>query len=80
MIAKGYLKCRMEKSVSSHAIVVYVPYDPQDLTKNTQSNLMAVDEFKNLGFAEENKTSTSLPSDGGEATATESVDDGKQAS
>lgn len=55
MMAKEYLKCRME------------------------NNLMAPDEMKNLGFAED-ETTEPIPNHAGGATAHKVRDDGKKIS
>lgn len=51
-MAKEYLKCRMEQ----YAAALPLPDNPVLANVGlTDSNLMAPDEMKNLGFAEENQ-------------------------
>lgn len=52
----------------------------QVLIRVLHSNLMAQDEFKNLGFAEEEKKLEAIPSHAGGATAHKVRDDGKKIS
>ena len=56
MLAKSYLSCRMERWVTPwryHAPALVPGPLCQKLTGSVCSNLMARDELKNLGFAEE---------------------------
>lgn len=48
------------------------------LIRAPRSNLMAPDEFRNLGFAEEEKKLEAIPSHAGGATAHKVRDDGKK--
>lgn len=50
----------------------------QMLIRAPRSNLMAPDEFRNLGFAEEEKNLEAIPSHAGGATAHKVRDDGKK--
>lgn len=75
-MAKQYLKCRMEKYV----LVLFEGISTFMLTfPFTNSNLMAPDEFKNLGFADD-KTSEPIPNHAGGATKHKVRDDGKKIS
>lgn len=84
-MAKNYLKCRMDQ------YVLYISFalcasraeldGPQVLIRAPRSNLMAPDEFRNLGFAEEElRRLEAIPSHAGGATAHKVRDDGKKIS
>jgi cytochrome c oxidase assembly protein subunit 19 len=49
-LAKSYLACRMDRWVSSKSPIVFAH---SEANSNSHRNLMAKDEFKNLGFADE---------------------------
>lgn len=78
MMAKDYLKCRMDQYVlwrwSDHICRMQV------LIRALHSNLMAPDEFRNLGFADEEKSVEAIPGHAGGATAHKVRDDGKKIS
>lgn len=81
LMAKAYLQCRMDQYVSvligrRSSIRSYV-WSDFALTALCSSNLMAPDEFRNLGFADDEKA-VAIPKHAGGATSNRTRDDGKK--
>lgn len=81
MMAKAYLQCRMDQYVLPDTRMQpdMSLYDTlmNRLTSLRSSNLMAPDELKNLGFAEDEKA-VPIPRHAGGPTSNKTRDDGKK--
>ena len=70
MLAKAYLQCRMDQYVHPLLVIILGTHNRMSLwtvrlIAMAGSNLMAPDEFKNLGFGEDSGESTGSKDSGG---------------
>lgn len=64
MLAKSYLACRMDRWVTLGAhLPIWCGFTQTNYSNH--SNLMARDDFKNLGFKDQSKETPANQSDGG---------------